>query len=194
MIPIPAILFLSSIGLTAFIDVPKQKFIFGIIATIIYYFCLLGIYRLEGYSKDKTARSMLSSSAVAAVFFLYACLYGIYMNFTVPLWLVLVAFFLASVLSSYQYFRLVSADRRKMTIYSLAMGIAMTEIAWVLVFWPFGYLTTGVVLLIFYYILWDMVYNHLIENLSKKRVLNNIAIFGLAIIIVLASSKWLPVV
>lgn len=194
MVPIPAILTISSIGLIAFIDSPIQKFIFEILVTIIYYFSLLGIYRLGSYSKDKTAKAIISASAMAAIFFFFSVVYGSYLNFVIPLWIIMLVFFCASVLICFQYFKLIDGDTERIFIYSLIMGIAMTEIAWTLSFWPFGYLTTGVIMLIFYYVLWDLMQSNFNGNLSKRRVLNNMIFFGSLAIVVLMTSRWMPVV
>lgn len=194
MLPIPILLTASSVGLVAFIDSSAQKFAFEILATLMYYFCLLGIYRLHMYAKDQTARAIISLSAISAIFFFYSSLYGAYLNFTISLWMILSVFFMATCAVGFQYFSLTGHDKKMVLIYSAAIGMAMTEIAWALSFWPFGYLTTGVVLLIFYYVLWDMVYVYFIGDLSKKRVLGNMVLFGSLVVLVLASSKWLPVV
>ena len=103
-------------------------------------------------------------------------------------------FLLATTLISYQYFQLIGNDTKKSWVYGLVMGLAIMEISWVLNFWPFGYLTTGVVMLIFFYLLWDLAHSHLLDMLSKRRVAANVVFFGILATIVLVSSKWLPVV
>lgn len=194
VLPIPVLLAVSSVGLVAFIDSSSQKFFFILLSAAIYYFCLLGIYRLNSYFKDKTARSILASSGVAAVFFFYSAVYGSYLNFTIPLWSVMSAFFLASFLVSMQYFRLMEKNKKRALLFSLVMGLSMTEIAWVLSFWPFGYLTTGVIMLIFYYVIWDLACTYFGQNLSKRRMVANMTFFGILVSVVLLSSRWLPVV
>jgi len=70
----------------------------------------------------------------------------------------------------------------------------MAEIVWILNFWPFGYLTTGVISLIFYYVFWDLIQCHFFNMLSKKRVLGHMLIFGFLVAMVLSSTRWLPLV
>lgn len=194
MLPIPVILALSSIGLTSFIDSGVKKFTFILLASVAYYFCLLALYRLRPGHKDHTARSLVASSAVAAIFLFYASAYGIYLNFSIPLWILMVLFLLLTTLATYQYLQLIEADKKKVWLYSLVIGLAMTEISWMLNFWPFGYLTTGVIMLIFYYVIWDLVQSYFMDIMSKRRVVANVVFFGILATMVLMSSRWLPVV
>ncbi|KKT94954.1 MAG: hypothetical protein UW95_C0006G0019 [Parcubacteria group bacterium GW2011_GWC1_45_14] len=194
MLPIPIMLGLSSVGLLAFIDSDTKKFAFIVLTSIVYYFCLLGLYRFKSCHKDQTARGMIAATAVSAIFLFYCSAYGIYLNFSIPLWVVMILFLLPTTLISYQYFQLIEEDKGKVWLYSLVIGLAMTEISWVLNFWPFGYLTTGVTMLIFYYVLWDMVQSYFLKIMSKGRVVTNIVFFGILATMVLMSSRWLPVV
>jgi hypothetical protein len=106
----------------------------------------------------------------------------------------MIAFLFATTLVSFQYFWLLKKDVRMVWSYSLVLGLIMTEIAWVVNFWPFGYLTTGVITLIFYYVFWDLVHNSFVGSLTKKRVAVNLIFFGLLTTLVLMSAHWLPVV
>ena len=103
-------------------------------------------------------------------------------------------FMVPTVAVSHQYLRLMEAEKGKVWLYSLVLGFCMTEIAWILNFWPFGYLTNGVVMLIFYFMLWNLAQSHFLNIVSKRGFVWNIVFFGILAIMVLASSKWLPVV
>jgi len=191
---IPVLLAFSSWGLLSLIDTSKEKGIFAFLASTVYYACMLGIHRLKLYEKDQIARGLIASSAVATLFLFYSVSYGVYMNFAIPLSILMILFFVMTTLVSYQYFQLIQNDNRIVWIYSAVIGIAITEISWIVNFWPFGYLTTGVIMLIFYYVLWDLVQSHFLEDLSKKKVVVNMALFGFLIVMVLTSSRWMPIV
>ncbi len=193
-LPIPLTLTFSALGLLAFIDSDSKKFFFIILSWATYYFCLLGLYRLRVFVKDQTARAILAAVAVASIFLFYSLLYGFYLNFSVSLWIVMFLFMVPTVAVSHQYLRLMEAEKGKVWLYSLVLGFCMTEIAWILNFWPFGYLTNGVVMLIFYFMLWNLAQSHFLNIVSKRGFVWNIVFFGILAIMVLASSKWLPVV
>jgi hypothetical protein len=194
MTPIPVLFFLGALGLSYFINSAWQQHVFQVISSLIYYFTHLGMYRLRVYAKDQTARGIIGAAALATIFFFNAAAYGIYLNFVVPLWILMLAFLCVATLVSFQYLWIIKEDKRKVLSYSLILGLAMTEIAWSVNFWPFGYLTTGVITLIFYYVFWDMVQSHFLDILTKRRVVTNIALAGVLCLMVLTSSRWLPVV
>jgi len=190
---IPTISSISSITLLYFIDIFSEKQLFVFLSAFFYYLSLLGAYRLRNYLKDQTATGLIMASATATVFFFYAASYGIYLNFVVSLWILILAYFSVAFLVSFQYFQIIKNDNKKSAlIYSFLLGMVMAEIAWMISFWPFGYLTTGIIALIFYYALWDFIRSYFLNFLSKKRVVANTILFSSLIILILISSKWLP--
>jgi len=189
---IPIIFSLSSVAMLYLIDSLNQKHIFIALASLIYYLSLLGIFRLKAAPSDQTARGMIAASVFATLFFFYAATYGIYLNFSIALWMMMVAFLLTTGLVSYEYFGIINDDKKTIQSYSLILGMLMAEVAWMINFWPFGYLTTGVVTLIFYYIFWDLTQSHFLHNLSQKRLIANLVFFSVIIGIILATSRWLP--
>lgn len=175
------------------IDKVIDKQIFVFLSAIFYYFLLLGVYRTNKSIGDQTARAVMSMVLMATLFLFFSASYGIYLNFKISSWILMIFYFINTAIISYQYFVTIE-DRKKITvlIYSLVLGFAMLEMGWIVNFWPFGYLTTGFVLLMFYYILWDLIQNYFMENLSKKKVFINLIFFITMSLIVLYSSRWLP--
>jgi hypothetical protein len=191
---VPVIFSISSFSMLYLIDSFSEKEIFIIIVSLLFYLNLLAIWRLQDYKKDETARGLLAASVMAAIFFFFTSAYGIYLNFQIPLWIFMFLYFAITVILSYRYFKFVSKDVRLVANYSIALGMIMAEIAWVINFWPFGYLTTGVIVLMLYYVFWDLVQSHFLDMLSKRRVVANLIFFSLLIFLVLITSRWLPVV
>lgn len=187
---IPAIFSISTIIIFYLIDNESIKEIFSALAAIVFYFTFLGISRLRSYAKDKTARGIISGALFANIFLFYSGFYGLYINFSIPLWFLMLVFLAITFILSYRYFNLISSEKTKTLIYSLILGIAMAEISWVINFWPFGYLTTGVIALIFYYMFWDIAQSYFINKISRKRIVVNLIFFGLIIGLILASSRW----
>jgi hypothetical protein len=194
MTPIPVIFAASAFGLQYFLTSSIEKNVLALLSAVTYYFIHIALYRLRVYRKDQTARGIIAAGSLSAIFLFYATLFGIYLNFDIPLWILMVVLMLVTTLISFQYFWLVNKDKRLVLNYSLILGLVMAQIAWVMNFWPFGYLTTGVISLIFYYVFWDLTTSHFSGILSKKRVMINMTFFGLLVMAVLISSRWLPVV
>lgn len=194
MTPIPVLLTISTTGLLYFVQSIKQQQLLILLAGIAYYFLHIALYRLRTCETDKTARGVISAGSVSTIFLFYAMSYGIYLNFAIPLWILMGMLMIVTVLVSLQYLWLINSDSKIVLNYSLVLGFVMAEIIWILNFWPFGYLTTGVISLIFYYVFWDLVQRHFLCELSKRRVVANVIIFGLLTALVLSSTRWLPVV
>lgn len=191
----PLIFTLSSVTLLYLVDSLKQQQWLIILSTVVYYLAFLGIYRLRYYERDTTARGMMSFVAMSTNFLFYSSIYGIYLNFSIPIGVFMLAYCAVTVVVTYQYLMILDSEQaRKARIYSLILGLSMAEIAWVVNFWPFGYLTTGVIVLMFYYIIWYLVESYFLNTLSKERILTQLVLSGLLIGMVLVSTRWTPMV
>lgn len=197
---LPVFFTLSTVAQLYLINLSYEQQVFVFLASFMYYLSLFGAYRLGQYSGDKTARGMNMAATSATIFFTYASFYGLYLNFLVPLYWLMLAYMFTTLLVSYQHFIIIHPrqeegdESKRVWIYSFLLSLAMTELIWAMNFWPFGYLTTGTIALILYYILWDVIQSHFLNLLSRKRVLANIALFSVLIGIILLSSKWIPVI
>jgi hypothetical protein len=192
---LPAFFTISSIALLYLITLPYEQQVFIVLATSMYYLSLFGAYRLGKYSGDQTARGMIMAATVATIFFFFTSSYGIYLNFLVPLYYLMLVYLVATLLVSYQYFALIhDKDLKKVWTYSFLIALTMVELIWTMNFWPFGYLTTGVIALILYYVLWDITQSHFLNCLNRKRVVANAVLFTFLICFILLSAKWIPVI
>ncbi len=192
---LPIFFTLSATSLLYLVALSYEQQIFIVLASIMNYLALFGAYRLGKYEKDQTAKGMNMAATSATIFFTYAGVYGLYLNFLVPLYVLMLIYLLVTILVSYQYFSIIKNDERKTVwIYSFLLGLSMAEIAWVINYWPFGYLTTGVIALILYYMLWSIVQGYFLNMLSQKRAIANVLFFSFLILVVLLTSKWIPVI
>jgi hypothetical protein len=183
----------SSLGLLYFIDDLIERQIFGFLVAILFYTALLGIKRICKNPLDMTARSLFSATLMATVFLFYAVTYGFYINFTVPLWLFILGHFVFITFITFISLRSYLSDYRRILLYSVAIGFAMIQLAWMANFWPFGYLTMAAISLMFYYILWDLVQMVFLGTLSKKRVIITIIYCVVLTMTVLLTTQWLLV-
>ena len=191
---LPAFFTIFSIALIYLISDFAEQQIFILLTSFVYYLACLGAFRLKEYQSDLTARGMIMAASMVTIFFAFTAAYGFYLNFFVPLYFLMIIYLIVSLLVSYQYFRLINENKRTVWIYSFLLALIMAELIWTMNFWPFGYLTTGVIALILYYVLWDLVQSYFLNLLSRKRVVANMVFFSVLVILVLLSSKWLPTV
>jgi len=192
---LPAMLAVSSIALLYLIGIWFEQQLFIILASFMFYLSIYGSQRLGEYDGDQTAKGMNTASTAATIFFTYAGVYGLYLNFNIPLWSLMFSYVAITYLVSYQNLIITNNEnKRKVNIYSFLLALSMSEIIWTMNFWPFGYLTTGAIALILYYVLWDIIQNYFLDNLSHRRIMANSIFFALIILIILLSSKWTPVI
>jgi hypothetical protein len=191
----PLLFALSSGVLLALIDSPRQQQYFIMLSASVYFLIFLGMYRLRAYAQDQTARAMMAFATMATAFIFYSSLYGIYLNFAVSLWWLMALYGLGTMALSTQYFLLAEQkNRQKVRLYSAVLGLSLAEIAWIISFWPFGYLTAGVLVFIIYFILWDLCQSYFLGILSKKRVAIHLILFAVLAGMVLMSTQWVPLV
>lgn len=192
---LPGFFSISSVSLLYLIGPTYEKQIFILLAAILYYLALFGAYRLSLYREDKTAKGMIMAATTSTIFFTYASFYGIYLNFLVPLYVLMIAYLVVTLLVTYQHFSIIKNEGKlSVWIYSFLLSLAMVELIWTMNFWPFGYLTTGAIALILYYVLWDIIQSYFLNLLNKRRVVVNTILFSALIIMLLLSSKWIPVI
>ncbi len=190
---LPGLLSLSVPLLLLLIDHPVGQQLFAILSAVMYYFALLGMYRLRHYPQDETAQTLLNTVAMAALFFFYAGTRGFYLNFAFPLWGLMFLYFLGAALTSYNTFVGVEregASKRRLWFYSALLGLLMGELAWVMSFWPFGYLTTGALSLIFFFMIWDISFDAFHRVLSLKKAVWRIIFFLALAGVLLISTPW----
>jgi len=168
----------------------EQK-VFVWVATILFYTSLLGIYRLKLVPTDMTARALLNTAALASLFFTYAAAYGLYLNYAVPVTLLMLVFFLATCIVAFQtLFWAGRDDIRAVLLSAVALGTVMGELIWTVHFWPFGYLTAGAAMLMFFYGLWRVVLDLLHGTVTIKRILLEGSILLILLILLVVSSPW----
>lgn len=192
---LPFFFTLSSVAQLYLIGPEFERQIFIVLSVAVYYLAMFGASRLGVYPKDQTARGMNMAATSATIFLSYSSVYGLYLNFLVPTYALMLSYLLITFLVSYQYFSLLDGEGGGLDlVYSLLLALVMTEIIWTMNYWPFGYLTTAVIALILYYVLWDVIQCHFQKILTKKRVVANMVFFSTLIAFILVTSKWIPVI
>ena len=166
----------SAAALLYLITILAERQIFIALASFMHYLGIMGSVRLGKYERDQSALAMNNAFVFTAVFFAYAAAYGFYLNILVPPYYLMLVYVMVTLAASWQCLALIRPDvKRSVLTYSLLLSLVMAEIIWVMNFWPFGYLTTGVIALILFYVLWDAVRCHFLEILSKERIRANTA-------------------
>lgn len=188
---IPVLLSVVTPTLLGLIDYPAGRQVFIFLAFLMYYFALLGIYRLRHAPLDKTARAFLYGAAMAAMLFFFSASYGFYLNFRFPLWGLMLLYFAVTASIMYELCLGIShKEHERVVFYSALVGLVMSELIWIMSFWPFGYLTTGAISLIFFFMLWELAIDTFRHSLSLKKAVLRFGFFFLLVILLAFSSPW----
>lgn len=191
MLLLPMVFSLVLLALLFFIDQDVQRQLFVLIGTILFYLIQLGSARISVSQSDETGRGMIAASTIGTLFIFFAFTNGLYVNYSVELWYMVAVYGIVTFFLSWQFFLiLVPKDMKRSFFYSAILAFFSAELFGIASFWPFGYLTTGVVLLIFYYVLWDLFQAHYLDLLTKRRVLADFSILILLSAVVLTTTRW----
>ena len=82
----------------------------------------------------------------------------------------------------------------KRLIYGIFLVFLVAQTAWIQNFWPFGYLTTGVITLIIYFVGWEFILSFFINKITAKAAFFKIIFLAGSMALILLSSKWYPVI
>ena len=192
----PAFLFIGSVLLLPLIDSPAEAKAFLVLSSGVFYLAMLGAYRLGKYKKDLTAKAMLNLASFSALFCYFSSVYGWYLNIAMPIWLVMVLFAFVSFPISYilVFFNELKMSPNQKILYSVFLSYLIVVVVWVQNFWPFGYLTTGVIALIIFYSGWDIIRNYFLNKMTIKRLTFNLLFLLGTASLVLISAKWYPAI
>ncbi len=188
---IPILIALSAPALVSLITQLSRRFVFSIIAAGVYYVAFLALYRLRFAPNDRTARTLLSIATLSSAFFFYASVFGFYLNFNMPLSMFMLLYFFGTFGIAYQsLYPSLRNHRRKVLFYSFVIALGMSEIAWALSFWPFGYLTIGASSLIFFYLFWDMANTSFLGDISRRRTIFYLSVSLALLALLVGTSPW----
>jgi len=217
---IPFFLSIGSLNLLILIDQISEKHIFIGLSSLVYYLALLGAYRLKKYDCDQTAQGMINLATLATVFFWFTSSYGWYLNFDIGNWVLVLVFVTAtfsiswpsimiglvackkisyrqkgekkkSLISFGQY---IFKEHKQAVFLNLVLTLIMGEVVLAVSFWPFGYLVTGSILVIVYYVFWDAIRFFIQDGLTSKLLWFNIGWAIVAVGVILITANWKLVV
>lgn len=190
-VPIPLLFSLSTPTLLFLIDSRINQHIFVIISTIAFYSLLLGLYRLRFAPSDETALAFLHAGGMASLLLFYAACYGLYLNFDISLWMLMVTVGFPTFFVAYQMLRVITKKKRKTNLLCAAfLSLVMTEASFIASMWPFGYLTTAALLLIVFFFSWEFIsLPSPIQLFEKKLLWQMFFLWGLSALL-LYSSPW----
>lgn len=77
-------------------------------------------------------------------------------------------------------------------LYVFVFSFVVAEMVFLLSFWPFSGVTTSAVLLVVYYVMWDIWSLEKKNKLTLKRIIFNLVLIVVSLAAMLFTTKWLP--
>lgn len=206
-----SVLFLLTLGKNNF----QQLYI--IFSSLMFTVALIGLNRFfvqrenlkREEDEEKMKAKILDSGfnlnqtiVLVSVFLLSSGMYGIYLDFNMSAWSIMVAIFINIFFSTLYLTRinflkskalelhLDSFKNKTFTFYSFLFGFMALELVWIISFLPVNHLTAGAIILSFYYSFWNILRGYLRNELSRKTVSANLLFFTAAIGFIFITSKW----
>ena len=203
-----SVLFLLTLGKNNF----QQLYI--IFSSLLFTVTLIGLHRFfmqqENLKQEEELKAKILDSGfnlnqtivLISIFLLSSGMYGIYLDFDLPVWSIMLAIFISISFSTLYLTKinflkskalelhLDSFKNKTFSFYSFLFGFIALELVWVISFLPVNHLTVGAVILSFYYSFWNILRNYLRNKLSKKIVFSNLLFFTSAIAFIFMTSKW----
>ncbi len=188
---VPLILVFIIPLLLSLIDNTVNAVVFMLIGSVLYYLSFLSLYRLRNAPHDQTAQSMLHSTLMAASFFFFTSLMGLYLNFELSIaFLMLVVAVVISIITFVSFLTVSRDEKERNILYSTLVGVLMGELFFIASFWPFGYLTIGSVLVSIYFLFWEIALDAFKNSLSLRKAMTRVLFITFLIVLVLWSSPW----
>lgn len=148
--------------------------------------------------KYELARNLILAFLFLTAFVWYADAFIVYSVLGLPFFLALLMIFFSTLFLSSYVFRIYSfTDKNELSqdflLYSWILGLAISQISWIVGFWPFGYLTAALVITIIYYTVIAILKEYLFGELQKKQAVGELIFAALILVIIFYFTKWLPV-
>jgi len=185
---LPILFYLANLFFLLLIQTVFFRQIFLLVNTVLCLMILMGmrgiILNLEQNIKPRLTYNFLVLSTIWTGFLLYSVILAFYRDLNLSIWLIISFFFLINILLYYQILHLFGALKRRALIYSLVIALILSEIVWVLCFWPLEYFYSGLLLTIVSYIFWGVSHHQLENTLTRKLILEYL-IIGIIIFILI---------
>lgn len=78
----------------------------------------------------------------------------------------------------------------KKNFYAGLLGLSILEMVWALIFSPFHFTINAVIIFNIFYVLWIIIYYHLFQNLSVKKISFHVVFAGILIALSILSTPW----
>lgn len=145
------------------------------------------------------ARNLIFSFLFLTAFIWYADAFIVYSVLGMPFYLALLAIFFVTLNLTSFFLKIsqISSPEKKMPfsafVYSLITGLVISQMSWIVGFWPFGYLTVAFIITIIYYTAATILKEYLFSGkFDRNSAVRELLFAGIIMALIFYFTEWLP--
>lgn len=146
--------------------------------------------------KYETVRNVIFVFLFLTLFIWYINAFVVYLFYGYPFFsALLIIFFVTFLLTSFvlRVYMVPFRENKKLrfsAIYSWVISLVIVQAGWVIGFWPFGYLTAALILIIIYYMIFVVMKEYFFGELNKINIAKEIFFWLIVVFFVFYFSRW----
>ncbi|HEX9664894.1 MAG TPA: hypothetical protein VGA49_03680 [Patescibacteria group bacterium] len=144
-------------------------------------------HRYQAYSFE----SLIDYSNLIVAFLFFSSFYFLTIFLNILIWQLFILAFIIIALLSYQLIWSNKIDLKRGAVYVFINSLVLSQLFWAISFLPIGYLASGLILTLIFYMISGMSKLTLLDRFSLRKSGKYLIIGFLGIIVVLATTRWL---
>ncbi|MBU0647865.1 hypothetical protein KJ855_01665 [Patescibacteria group bacterium] len=188
---LPVLLAMGVLSFSFFMPIALFSQIVIVMGTLCFYFLLLYVDQFP-YKSFLVTRLNFSFIALVAAYLLFFSISNFSVSLSMPLWILMVIVVFLSFSIFYSILWASGLERSAVILYTVLLGLLVSEIFLVISFWPVDPSAKSMVLVVAMYIFWGL-FSNWIERVLTLRVLMEYLLIGMVLMaLVLLTASWLP--
>ncbi|MFA4931138.1 MAG: hypothetical protein WC570_04730 [Patescibacteria group bacterium] len=188
---LPVLLSMGVLSFGFFMPITLFQQVVMVMGAICMYFLLLYVDQFP-YKSFLVTRLNFSFVALVAAYLLYFSIAHFSVSIALPLWILMVVVVFFSFAIFYSILWASGLDRSIVVLYTVLLGLLISEIFLVISFWPVDPSAKSIVLVVVMYIFWGLL-SHWLEKIMSARIVAEYVLLGLVLMAaVLLTASWLP--
>ncbi|MBI4053771.1 MAG: hypothetical protein HY397_00400 [Candidatus Doudnabacteria bacterium] len=155
-------------------------------------FGVAGLVKILLDARPKVITNLLENLFFLSAFGIYLGIWALDFYFTPGWWLNIILSAIASFVFFWAGFSATPTSASSRLIFSLVLSLLFAEIAWTMLFWPLHFLTLALVFSCLFYLAWSLTRFHLMQALTKEKLVVHSSFVVLTVSFLLIVSKWFP--
>ncbi|MFZ5392355.1 MAG: hypothetical protein ACOZAR_04170 [Patescibacteria group bacterium] len=188
---LPVLLAMGVLSFGFFMHMPYYRQVVLFVGSFCLYFLMVYVDQFP-YKSFLITRLNFSFVALVAAYLLFFSITNFSVSLQMPLWILMIIVVMVSFLIFYSVLWASGLERSYVMLYTVLLGLMMSEIFLVVSFWPVDPSAKSMVLVVVMYIFWGLLSSWLEKVMTTRVVIEYLAIGLTLMAVVLLTASWLP--